>query len=204
MSILLLGAAFALNTAQPNYILNEPASSGSLRTVLLECTPYPYGRSRVISRDMHATPDFLVDGAQVLSRTPADRNWCAQPGPAWYGAPADAFARAHAWVGQVPISFDPFAKLPVGVPGQLRRAQSVWLNESGLVNQARLVRRAVAAPVIEDEAQGAMPEPIMIIPKPQKKTTKALPLEVYQMSPTRLMITDGSVLPAIETAVATE
>lgn len=204
MSILLLGAALALNAAQPNYILNEPESRGGLRTVLLENTPYPYGRSRVTSRDMHATPDFIIDGAQVLSRTPADRHWGAQPGPAWYGAPADAFARAHAWVGEVPISFDPFAQLPVGVPGQLRRAQSVWLNESGLVNQARLIRRAVAAPTIEDEQQGAMPEPIMIIPNPRQKTTRTLPLEVYQMSPTRLMITDGSVLPAIETAAASK
>ncbi len=204
MSILLLGAALALHTAQPNYILNEPQSRGGLRTVLLESTPYPYGRSRIITRDRHATPDFLVDGAQVLSRTPADRDWFAQPGPAWYGAPAGAFARAHAWVGELVISFDPFSQLHQGAPGQLRRAQNIWLNETGLVNQARLVRRAVPAPVVEDDEQGAMPEPIMIIPRPQKKTTNTLPLEVYQMSPTRLMITDGSVLPAIETAAATK
>ncbi len=203
MSILLLGAAFALNAAQPNYILDEPESRGGLRSVLLECAPYPYGRSRVVSRSMPASPDYLIAGDRVLSRTPADRDWCSQPGPAWYGAPG-AFARAHAWVGEVIISFDPFDRFHEGTPGQLRRAQNIWLNEAGLVNQARIVRRANAAPVMTDAAQRALPEPIMIIPKPQKKTTSDLPLEVHRLSPTRIMITDGSVLPTIETAAATK
>jgi len=204
MSILLLGAAFALNTTPPNYILSEPESRGGLRTVLLESTPYPYGRSRIVSRDRPATPDFLVAGTPVLSRTPSDRDWFAQPGPAWYGAPADAFARAHAWVGELVISFDPFSQLHEGAPGQLRRAQNIWLNESGLVNQARLVRRAVSAPAMEGNDQGALPEPILIIPMPQKRDTRQLPLEVYQMSPNHLMITDGTVRPTIETAAATK
>lgn len=201
MSVLVLCAAAALGAANPNYILNEPVSRGSLREVLLECTPYPYGRSRIVSRAMPATPEFIIDGERVLSRTPADQPWCATPGPAWYGAPADTFVRAHALVGEVAISFDPFSSFRPGTPGQLYRAQRYWLNESGMVNQARLVRRAVRPASVEAQSEGAAPEPIMIIPVPGKKpSTRDLPLEVHRLSPSRVLITDGSVPGPVETA----
>lgn len=204
MSILLLGAAVALHTAMPNYILSEPEWRGHDRSVLLECTPYPYGQARVVNRDMPASPAFLIAGDAVLSRTPANRIWCNEPGPAYYGAPIDSFARAHAWVGEVAISFDPFDRLPTGAPGQIHRARNIWLNEAGLVNQARLVRRAVPRPVIADDEQSARPEPIMTIPRPQKKRTTDLPLEVHRLSPTRIMITDGSYAPDVDIASATK
>lgn len=202
MSILLLGAAFALNAAQPNYILNEPQWRGSTRGVLLECPPPYHGHAQLVTREFSAAPDFEISGVRILSRDSMLDN-CSQPGPDWYGVPG-AFARIHAWVGEVPIVFDPFDRLPEYAPGQLRRAQNLWLDEQGLVNQARLVRRAIPAPVVEEAEQGALPEPIMIIPKPEKKSTRDLPLEVHRLSPTRIMITDGSVLPPIETAAATK
>jgi len=200
MSILVLSATLALGALNPNYILNEPESRGNLRTVLLECTPYPYARSRVVSRDRPATPEFLIAGTQVLSRTPAHQPWCSSPGPAWYGAPVDTFVRAHAAVGETAISFDPFSSFRPGTPGQLYRAQRYWLNESGMVNQARLVRRANPPQVVEESVERRSPEPIMIIPKPRRKSTRDLPLEVHRLSPTRIMITDGSVPGPVETA----
>lgn len=200
MSILVLSAAVALSAAPPNYILNEPPSRGSMRSVLLECPPRSFGRARVVSRDVPATPDFLIAGDAVLSRTPADAPWCSTPGPAWYGAPADLFVRAHAIVGEVAISFDPFTTFRPGTPGQLYRAQRYWLSESGLVNQARLVRRASAPAAAEQVSSGAAPEPIMIFPNPQKNTTHDLPLEVHRLSPTRWLITDGSAPGLVHTA----
>lgn len=200
MSILVLSAAVALSAANPNYILNEPTSRGGLRTVLLECPPRTFGRARVVSRDVPANPDFLVAGGQVLSRTPADAPWCSTPGPAWYGAPADYFVRAHAIVGETAIAFDPFTSFRPGTPGQLYRAQRYWLTESGMVNQARLVRRASAPAAVHEETSGAGPEPIMIFPSPRQNSTRDLPLEVHRLSPTRWLITDGSAPGLVHTA----
>jgi len=202
MSITIVSAVLALSTVLPNYALNEPDYRGVDRNVLANSTPYPYGRARVVNRHHHATPDFLIAGGRVLTRTPATRDWYVSPGPAWYGAPEDAYVLIGAWVGEVPIVFNPFDKLPTGSPGQLSKAQRLWLGESGLTGQARIVRRASARPhgQHEEQASKSLPEPRAIFRKEDlrkmKRTTKSLPLEVYRTSPDHIVITDGrEVLP---------
>lgn len=197
MSITIVGAVLALSTALPNYTVNEPHWRGSDRNVLVDPTPYPHGRSRLVSRDHHASPDFLVAGHRVLTRTPAHRNCNVEPGPAWYGLPADEYTRIGAWVGELAISINPYDAIPANSPGQLAKAQRIWLHESGLTGKARIVRRAQPRHTHDALDRHADAAPMFQIIQPEapdkkRKRTRDLPLEVYRTSPDHIVITDGS------------
>lgn len=170
------------NAARAAEDFDVPEVYGTKRSVLLECTPYPYGRARVVTRETHATPDFLVSGP-IYTTTPGHRDRCQWPGPASYGLPVDAFARIHVQVGETVTAIDPFDLPNEYAPAQFHVARNLWLTEQGLVGQARIVRRA--GPPLEDEALitsgNELPEPRAIIPLPtelqENRSTKRLPLE---------------------------
>ena len=87
MSVLAaLGAATSLYASSMAIPPVNPPLYETRRDVLLNEVPYPYQRSRVVTKYAPASPYFDIDASgPVLTRTPAYRRWYREPGPAYYG-----------------------------------------------------------------------------------------------------------------------
>lgn len=209
-SLVVGGLLAGSGITMPEYLNN--------RAVLVEPTPYPFGRSRIITREVSATPDFVISNSGAFTRTPADRNPWITPGPTHFGACPHASGWAHVRRGQLPILISGFQKYREELPDDFHRARNIWLIEHGYVRSARRVVRADRGVVscggcmmdalcqmkTDVGASGvALPEPraILEIKRQEVPATEGSRLQAIRTTPHHVVITSFE-SPRTEMAVA--
>jgi hypothetical protein len=145
----------------------------------------PITRARVVTRDVHATPDFVIEGSPFTT-TPIDLPWGSEA-PNRFGVPGDTLVRVLVKVGETWITFDPFRTLHDRSPERLQRAQRAWLSEHGYVDHARIVRRVDRRRDADLQAsamkQRTLPEPRAIIRIREENKPVEMELEVRAGEP---------------------
>lgn len=104
-------------------------------------TPAPYPPARTDDAFRAERSRVWVSTTPVGSRTPTAQRVLGAPGPASYGATANASERAPevlVRIGHTPIAIDPFTRIEgAGSLARLERARNLWLAEQGYVLHVR-------------------------------------------------------------------
>ncbi len=198
-ALLVTSTALVSNTlAGGDFNLPEHLSN---RNVLVEPTPYPFGRARIVTASVSATPDFVISETMPFTRTPGWRNGWLNPGPTQFGAAGDDWGYAHVRIGQLPILFSGFQNYREELPAEFHSARRIWLIENGYVGAARRVVRAdrqheQCADMCGkcDKTQAALPKPRAILEIHRQDNGQVVPsedarLQAVRTSPTHVVIT---------------
>ncbi len=95
--------------------------------------------ARTITKQSHATPDFVIEGPPYTTTPAYQRDGNAAPNN--FGVAGDTMVRIFVRINNTYIPIDPFVTPRANAPYQVQRARRQWLQETGLVGAARIVRR---------------------------------------------------------------
>ena len=151
--------AFVIATAVTGVARAQTESIDARRGLL---TPAPIPPNRVIDPVRDAPARVWISRAPVGSRTPILEQTRPEPGPAQYGATADAPPRVvFVRIDQQAVAIDPWSRIEGrGDLANLERARHQWLREHGYVGR---VRTHVNRPVDPGARADALPPPRAVI-----------------------------------------
>ncbi len=140
-------------------------------------------RSRIVSKNVHATPDFVIQGSPYSLQSD-DVELGVQTSNA-YGHPSSQPIRIFTRVVNSVVTVDPFETLRVqSTPSVVLRAQREFLTTNGYVEVARIVRKvprgsSIEIPNLDASNKKAVPTPRATIEiHPGLNDQPDLPLEV--------------------------